>query len=66
MKKHTGKNVRISDDTYDFIRLNLPPHIKISKFAEQAIYEKIQRDMKTEKLQYLEPYKDTNPTTNSH
>lgn len=66
MQKYTGKNVRISDDTYDYIRQYLPPHMKISKFTEQAIYEKIQRDMKTEKLQYLEPYKDTNPTKDSH
>lgn len=65
MKKYTGKNVRISDDTYDYIRTYLPPHIKISKFAEQAIYEKIQRDRKTEKLQYLEPFKDTDTITDS-
>ena len=53
-----GKNIRISNDTYDHLRNSLPPIFKLSKFVENAINEKIERDRVTEKIM-----RDTFPMT---
>lgn len=52
MKMTKGKNVRISDDTYDLLRQNLPVVYKISKFVEIAIKEKLEKERFTEKKIY--------------
>ena len=53
-----GKNIRISNDTYEHLRNSLPPIFKLSKFVENAINEKIERDRVTEKIM-----RDTFPMT---
>jgi hypothetical protein len=49
----TGKNVRISKEVYDFMKQNMDPSYKISRFVEKAIIEKIERERKTEKVVYF-------------
>lgn len=53
----SGKNIRISNDSYDYLRQNISPLIKLSKFVEQAIFEKIEREKKSEKVQYFDDFK---------
>ena len=55
--KDSGKNIRVSSDSYEFLRQNISPLIKLSKFVEQAIFEKIEREKKSEKVQYFEDFK---------
>lgn len=57
----TGKNIRISNDSYDYLRQNISPLTKLSKFVEQAIFEKIEREKKTEKIKYFEDFKIPKP-----
>lgn len=57
----TGKNIRISNDSYDYLRQNISPLTKLSKFVEQAIFEKIEREKKSEKVQYFEDFKAPKP-----
>ena len=49
----TGKNVRISKEVYDFMKQNMNPNFKISRFVESAIMEKIEKERKTEKVVYF-------------
>jgi non-homologous end joining protein Ku len=44
MTTYKGKNVRISEKTYQIMKNELNPMIVMSKFVEQAIIEKIERD----------------------
>ena len=44
MKKYKGKNVRISDEVYDYMVRKISKMYKISKFVEQAIIEKIEKE----------------------
>jgi hypothetical protein len=52
MKMSKGKNVRISDDTYENLRTNLPVVYKLSKFVEIAILDKLDTIKKKEKKTY--------------
>lgn len=52
-----GKTIRISDDTYEMLRIQLHPMIKLSKFVEQAIIEKLERELKREKVTYSDNFK---------
>jgi nicotinic acid phosphoribosyltransferase len=47
-----GKNIRVADDVYDLLKANLQPTFKLSKYVEQAIVEKIERERKLEKIRY--------------
>ena len=47
-----GKNIRVADDVYDLLKANLQPTFKLSKYVEQAIIEKIERERKLEKIRY--------------
>lgn len=49
----SGKNVRISKEVFDFMKQNMDPSYKISRFVEKAIIEKIERERKTEKVVYF-------------
>lgn len=57
----SGKNIRISNDSYDYLRQNISPLVKLSKFVEQAIFEKIEREKKSEKVQYFDDFKSPKP-----
>jgi len=52
-----GKTIRISDDVYEMLRIQLSPMFKLSKFVEQAIIEKLERELKKEKVAYSDNFK---------
>lgn len=54
---YKNKSVKISNECYDHLRENLSPMIKMSKFIEAAIMEKIERERKTEKVNYSKDFK---------
>ena len=54
---YKSKSIKISNECYDFLRENLSPMIKMSKFVESAIFDKIEREKKSEKVLYTQDFK---------
>lgn len=52
-----SKSISISDDIFEMLISQLQTTIKVSKFVEQSIIEKLERDTKREKILYSDNFK---------
>lgn len=52
-----SKSISISNDIYEMLISQLSTNIKVLKFVEQSIIEKLERDAKREKVLYSDNFK---------